>query len=274
MRGARRALIAVSDRIPTVPEDATGRSGMRKPFAIGATLAAALAAAVVIGVALAEQQSGSGKLAPPVPTTPPPGDFVRTIDNQYLPFEPGTTFHYQGTKDGEPSEDTMSVTHKTKTIVGVQTVVVLDQSTVSGEPEEKTLDWYAQDKRGNVWYFGEDSFDFVNGKWVRNDGSWEAGVDAAKPGIVMEADPQVGDTYRQEYYDGHAEDLARILSTNESVSVAYGSFQQALETKEWTPLERAVVEHKYYARGVGEVKSVMVKGGSEEMELVSVTRGG
>jgi hypothetical protein len=124
-----------------------------------------------------------------------------------------------------------------------------------------------------VWYLGEDSFDFKQGKWVRNDGSWQAGVDGAKAGIVMKARPRVGETYRQEYYRLHAEDVARVLSTKEAVSVRYGDFKRVLETRDWSLVEPGVVEHKYFARGVGEVKSVMVKGGSEVMALVSVTRG-
>jgi hypothetical protein len=145
-------------------------------------------------------------------------------------------------------------------------------SGVRGGREEKTFDWYAQDKHGNVWYLGEDSSDFVNGKWVRSEGSWEAGVKGAKAGIVMKANPRVGNVYRQEYYAGHAEDMAKVLSRNKSVAVTYGSFEHALETSEWTPLERGVLEHKYYVKGVGNVRTIMVKGGSEEEHLVSITR--
>jgi hypothetical protein len=220
------------------------------------------------------QRSLGGTRAVPVPTLPPRGDFVRVVDNAYFPLRPGTTFRYQGTQDGQPREVTVFVTHQTKTILGVRTIVVRDEVTVGGQPEERTFDWYAQDDDGNVWYFGEDSFDYVNGTWVRSDGSWEGGVDGARPGIVMEGDPSVGDTYRQEYYAGHAEDMAKVLSTDASVSVPYGSFDHALVTKEWTPLEHAVVENKYYARGVGNVRTVMVRGGSEEENLVSVTTGG
>ena len=157
-------------------------------------------------------------------------------------------------------------------ILGIRATVVLDQVLVDGKPEEKTFDWYAQDKHGNVWYLGEDSSDYVNGKWVRSDGSWETGVDGAKPGIVMQADPSSGDLYRQEYYAGHAEDMAKVLGTDASVAVPYGRFDHALETSEWTPLERGVIEHKSYVRGVGNVRTVMVKGGAEEERLVSITR--
>ena len=208
----------------------------------------------------------------PVPVLPPPGDFVTRIDNKYLPLRPGTTFLYRGTEQGKARRVSVFVTHKTKMILGIRATVVLDQVLAGGKREEKTFDWYAQDKRGNVWYLGENSSDFVNGKWVRSDGSWEAGVNGAKAGIVMQANPSLADVYRQEYYAGHAEDMAKVLSRNKSVSVSYGSFEHALETSEWTPLERGVLEHKYYVKDVGNVRTIMVKGGSEEEHLVSITK--
>jgi hypothetical protein len=210
---------------------------------------------------------------PPVPALPPANAFVRTVDNPYFPLRPGTRLHYEGTADGERATDTDTVTRQTKTILGIKAVVVLDVATAGGKPSEKTYDWYAQDKRGNVWYLGEDSFDRKNGKWVRNDGSWQAGVDGAKAGIIMEGKPRAGDTYRQEYYKGHAEDVGRVLRTDVGVSTPYGSFRHALQTRDWSPLEARVVEHKYYARGIGEVRSLLVKGGAERMALVSVQRG-
>jgi hypothetical protein len=208
----------------------------------------------------------------PIPTLPRPGDFVSRIDNKYFPLKPGTTFLYRGTEKGKIRRVSVFVTHKTRNILGIRATVVLDQVLMGGKPEEKTFDWYAQDKHGNVWYLGEDSSDFVKGKWIRSDGSWEAGVDGAKPGIVMKADPRVGGPYRQEYYAGHAEDMAKILSTNERVAVPYGRFGHALVSSEWTPLEPGVVEHKYYVKGVGNVRTVMVKGGVEEERLVSITK--
>ena len=244
---------------------------MTRRYVVISALAVATVTAVAIAIASPwAQENSTAALA--VPTMPPAGDFVRMIDNPYLPLTPGKVFVYKGTKDGVTAENTVDVTHRTKSILGVQAVIVDDTASVAGEPEERTNDWYAQDKLGNVWYLGEDSFDLVNGKWVRSEGSWEAGVDGARAGIVMEAHPEVNDTYRQEYYAGYAEDMARVLSLNETVIVTYGSFDSVLETRDWTPLEPNVAEHKYFARGVGEIKSVMVKGGSEEMELVSVTR--
>ncbi len=231
---------------------------------VGAT---ALAAAVIGGEA-----SAATKIPPP-PPMPPASDFVAQVDNKYFPLVPGTTYRYQGTEDDLPAVDKVAVTSMTKTILGVQATVVLDRVTVNGEPSEKTFDWYAQDKNGNVWYLGEDAFDYVDGRWVKAPDSWEAGVDGAQAGIIMEANPQVGDVYRQEYYPGHAEDVAEVLSLDATIAVPYGSFDHVLQTKEWTPLEHGVVDNKYYAAGVGEVAEYTVKGGTDFLELVSVTVG-
>jgi len=252
-----RDLICASYGLPTEKE----ASMSRQFIFVGA----------ILGV-LVLAGSGSARVAAPIPVLPAPGDFVSRIDNKYFPLRPGTTFLFGGTQEGKARRVSVFVTHKTKMILGIRATVVLDQVLVGGKREEKTFDWYAQDKHGNVWYLGEDSSDFVNGKWVRSDGSWEAGVKGAKPGIVMKANPRVGVVYRQEYYAGHAEDMAKVLSRNKSVAVAYGSFEHALETSEWTPLERGVLEHKYYVKGVGNVRTIMVKGGSEEEHLVSITR--
>jgi hypothetical protein len=242
---------------------------MSRRFIFGGAIVGSVTVAGSISALAGLSASGA---PPPIPVLPSPSDFVSRIDNKFFPLRSGTTFFFRGTQQGKPSRVTVFVTHKTKTILGVRAVVVLDQLFVDGKREEKTFDWYAQDKHGNVWYLGEDSSDFVNGKWVRSDGSWEAGVKGAKPGIVMKANPRVGVIYRQEYYAGHAEDMAKVLSRNKSVTVPYGSFEHALETSEWTPLERGVLEHKYYVKGVGNVRTIMVKGGSEEEHLVSIKR--
>ncbi len=199
-----------------------------------------------------------------------PADFVAQINNQYLPMSPGTTFIYDGESEDGKEEIEVNVTHETKEILGVTCVVVRDRVWIDGELVEDTFDWFAQDKDGNVWYFGEDSKEYEGGKVVSTEGSWEAGVDGAKPGIIMKGNPQVGDAYRQEYYEDEAEDMAEVLSLNESISVPYGSFENCLKTQEWTPLEPDVVENKYYAPGVGVVLEVAVEGESERVELVEV----
>jgi hypothetical protein len=176
-----------------------------------------------------------------------PSEFTTKVDNEYFPMKPGTTFLYEG--KGE--RDEMSVTSETKKVMGVECVVVDDRAWEGGKLIEKTYDWFAQDNKGTVWYFGEDTKEYENGKVVSTKGSWEAGVDGAKPGIIMPADPKVGQSYHQEYYPGEAMDMARVISLNTSVKVPYGSFDHALDTKEWTPLQPVFFEKKYYVRGVG-----------------------
>ena len=176
-----------------------------------------------------------------------PAEFTTTIDNEYFPMEPGTTFVYQG--GAQYSE--MTVTSDTKKIMDVECVVVYHREWEGDQLIEKTYDWFAQDKEGTVWYFGEDTKEYENGEVASTKGSWEAGVDGAKAGIIMPADPKVGQSYFQEYYPGEAMDKARVLSFDASVSVPYGSFDQALETREWTPLQPGFSEKKYYVRGVG-----------------------
>jgi hypothetical protein len=202
-----------------------------------------------------------------------PSDFTTTIDNEYFPLKPGTTFVYQGKTKNATERDVMTVTYSTKQIMGVKCVVVDDRVWAHGKLSEKTFDWYAQDKKGNVWYFGENSKEYKNGK-VSTEGSWEAGKNGAKPGIIMPAHPKVGQTYRQEYLKGSAEDMAKVLDLNGSVTVPYGSFKHAVVTKEWSPLEPGVVAHKYYGAGGGDVKEVAVKGPLETLELVDVRSNG
>ena len=200
-----------------------------------------------------------------------PAAFVDVIDNPYLPLLPGTRYVYKGTEDGEAIRNTVVVTRGTKQIQGVTTTVVRDRVYVGGELVEDTLDWYAQDGVGNVWYFGEDSKEYEDGKVVSTQGSWEAGVDGASAGIVMPAHPAVGSTYQQEFAPGEAEDQAKVLSLGSRAVVPYATFGGCLKTKDFTPLEPDQVEHKYYAPGIGFVRSVQVRGGNEVMELVRMT---
>jgi hypothetical protein len=200
-----------------------------------------------------------------------PENFGSVIDNPYFPLVPGTTFLYLGTDEGHPLRDEYVVTNDTKQILGVTTTVIRDRAFVDDELVEETLDWFAQDNDGNVWYFGEDSKVIENGVVVSTEGSWEAGADGARPGIVMEAHPRRGDAYQQEFAKEVAEDRAKVLSLKERVTVPYGSFDNCLKTKDFSRLDPGVAEHKYYASGVGFIRSVKVKGGSEVLELVSVT---
>jgi hypothetical protein len=197
--------------------------------------------------------------------------FTTTIDNPYLPLVPGTRMTYRG--DGDEGRETVvvTVTDRTRRVNGVDAVVVRDVASRQGHVVEDTLDWYAQDRRGNVWYLGEDTKEYEDGRVVSTAGSWEAGVDGAKAGIVMKAHPQVGDRYRQEYYRGEAEDMAEVLALDDRVSVPFGSFTDVVRTRDFTPLEPETVEEKYYAPGVGSVLEVQVKGGRSRLRLVSVT---
>ena len=199
-----------------------------------------------------------------------PADFTTKIDNEYFPLEPGTTFVYEGRMEGATERDEMAVTHDTRRVMGVECVVASDMVTENGKLIEQTYDWYAQDNKGNVWYFGEHVTEYKNGKVTGHEGSWESGVDGAKPGIAIQAHPKVGDTYRQEYYKGVAEDRAKVLSLNKSATVPYGSFDHVLMTEEWTPLEPNVVERQYYVAGVGDIIESTVKGPPERIELVAV----
>jgi hypothetical protein len=227
--------------------------------------------AVVIGLVVVFALACGKKAEETYNPTIDPANFVAKVDNQYYPLKPGTTFFYEGQKEGGTQTTEVYVSHRTKKILGVTCVEITDNVSVDGKLVEATLDWYAQDKDGNVWYFGEDSKEYENGEVVSTAGSWEAGVDGAKPGIIMKANPQIGDSYRQEYYKGQAEDMAEVLGLNESTTVPYGSFNNCLKTKDYTALEPGVVENKYFAPGVGNIRTVMVEGGSEHSELVNIT---
>ncbi len=200
-----------------------------------------------------------------------PANFVATVDNPYWPLKPGTTFHYEGVRGTTPQTDDEVVTHQTKVILGVTCTVVRDTVSEHGAPVERTFDWYAQDTLGNVWYMGEDSLELKNGHFVKASDSWESGVNGAQPGIIVPANPQPGDAYRQEYYPpGQALDEARVLSLHGSIKVPYGKFASVLVTSERSPLEPQT-EQKYYAPGIGEVEERVVLGHHEEFHLVSVT---
>ncbi|MBI5487481.1 MAG: hypothetical protein HY905_09125 [Deltaproteobacteria bacterium] len=195
-----------------------------------------------------------------------PGDFVAAVDNPLFPLVPGTVTTFEG--EGESIE--VSVTSDAKVILGVTCTVVRDTVTVGGEVTEDTFDWFAQDRDGNVWYMGEDTKEYEGGVVVSTEGSWEAGVGGAKPGIVMPAAPAVGAPYRQEYLACEAEDHAEILALDESVTVPAGSYDHCVKTHEFTPLEPALNEQKYYCPGVGVALEVNVNTGGR-VELMSIT---
>ena len=194
------------------------------------------------------------------------------VDNPWYPLKPGTVMRYEGSEDGVKDVDIIHVTRRTKLIAGVRCRVVRDRLFKHGRVREDTRDYFAQDRHGTVWYFGEDTAEFDrHGHPSSREGTWRAGVKGAKQGVFMPAHPKVGQSFQQEHFKGHAEDHFRIKSLHASVSVPYGSSKHALWTREWTPLEPGVVDWKFYVRGVGDVKEASHKGGSERLRLVSVT---
>jgi hypothetical protein len=204
-----------------------------------------------------------------------PADFVAEIDNPYWPMAPGTQWVYRET-DGEGGVQRVKVTVTTRTrdISGVAATVVHDLVTDHGDRVENTFDWYAQDVCGNVWYLGENTKEYEDGEVVSTAGSWEHGVDGALAGVIVPADPQVGLTYRQEYYAGEAEDAGAILSVGEQAQVPAGHFGDVLVTKDFTPLHPRILEFKFYAPGVGPVLAMTISGGSDREDLVRFTAPG
>jgi hypothetical protein len=205
-----------------------------------------------------------------------PSQFTTRIDNPYWPMRPGSRWTYRETdSDGARQKVAVTVTSRTKRIAnGVTARVVHDAATEDGSPVEITDDYYAQDRCGNVWYLGEDTKEYENGKVTSTSGSFEAGVDGAQGGVIVPAKPRPGLSYRQEYYRGEAEDRAQVISLTDQVQVPYGHYGRGrvLLTREWNPLEPKTLELKFYARGVGPVLAIGVSGGSDREELVSFRR--
>ena len=208
---------------------------------------------IFLGMALAASLAGPG--------------FTARVDNPWFPLTPGTTYVYEGSKDGQPGRDVVTVTRRTTTIAGAPCAAVSDRLYLRGRLAERTTDWYTQDSRGNVWYSGEQTAELDRrGRVTSTEGSWQAGVDGARPGIFMPAQPRVGESFRQEFLRDHAEDHFRIIGL-------FGTPRKnALLTREWTPLEPGAIDHKLYVRGDGEVLEETVRGGREHFELVSVSR--
>jgi hypothetical protein len=252
-------------------------------YAATSLAVAALVAASAAAYGLARGSSGAGSarrhsapvLAPIHGKYAPkirPANFVRKIDNRYWPLKPGTTFHYRGVRGKTPQTDIETVTHKTKKILGIDSVVVADTVSQHGAPIERTSDWYAQDRWGNVWYMGELALEKKHGHFVKASDSWKSGVNGGKPGIIMPGHPRPGDAYRQEYYPpGKALDEAHVLSLHGTATVPYGGRHTGLlVTSEYSPLEPQT-EQKYYEHGTGELMEKVVKGHHEAFRLVGIT---
>jgi hypothetical protein len=203
-----------------------------------------------------------------------PADFTSPVQNPYFPLEPGTISIYRGTEDGERLRERLAITDRTKVIQGVTTTVVNDVLYRNGLLAEKTVDWYAADNDGNVWYFGEATATYdEQGHVISTEGSWQAGVEGAVAGTIMPAQPKATDAYRQELFRGHAEDQAWITQNNAKVSVPYATLARVVRSFEWTRLEPRVLAQKLYAPGFGIVREQDVAGGTELLELVDVRAG-
>jgi hypothetical protein len=205
-----------------------------------------------------------------------PANFSADITNPYWPMKPGTRWTYRGVEPGGPPQDiVIVVTTATKKLAnGITARVVRDTAQSKGQIIEDTLDWYAQDAEGNVWYMGEQTAEFEKGKIVSRAGSWEAGKDGAMPGIMLPAQPQVGQKYRQEYKKGEAEDNGEVLATNHLVEVEAGSYERALVTMDTSTIEPDVVEYKFYASKVGPVLALDISGGAAREALVKMDKAG
>jgi hypothetical protein len=197
-----------------------------------------------------------------------PAAFTTTIDNPYFPMTPGTRTIYQANTTDGPQRTTTEVTRDTKTIMGVATVVVRDAVSRGGKTTEDTFDWYAQDRDGSVWYFGEATKKIEDGT-VDTTGSFEAGVKGALPGIIMPAHPHVGDQYRQEYAKGVAEDTGEVVSvTGSETTPLTGPANDLLVTKDADLLDpTSPPENKYYARGVGPILTTEPAGRDEAVTV-------
>lgn len=244
----------------------------RRGGALAVVALAGVASLLVLGGCSSSPQAGqatsgapgtsSAGAVPPATTAPVttgrsyhpkivPSQFSTTVDNRYFPLKPGTTHIYKGTRDGVPTSTRYVVLRQTETVMGVKCLVISDIVTQNHSLVEKTTDWYAQDSKGNVWYFGENTAEYAIGVVTNTDGTWQAGVDLALPGIVMEASSSVGDHYRQEYRPGIAEDTATVLQTNASIKLPLGTFSHVVVTRDINPLDPAKHERKWFAPGVG-----------------------
>lgn len=239
-----------------------------------------LVATIAVAAAIAAGASVSTANAKGLPT-PKASNFVHRsnlVTNAWFPLAPGSVYVYEGQRDGEAVRDVMTVTPKVKSITGIRAAVVHDRVFMDGQLAERTTDWYAQDKHGTVWYLGEKTAELnAKGKMTSTEGSFLNGRDGAKGGIFMPANPRVGQSFQQESLKGEAEDRFRILDLATSVTTPAVSSQNAMLTKEWTPLEPKVVDHKYYVQGIGDVKEQQVAGAppgqAEGIQLVSFRAG-
>jgi hypothetical protein len=239
---------------------------MRQTTLIGMSLVGLLVASLAVTACGGDDGGGQDLPQGSEPVDLNPDDFTTKIDNPYWPMEPGSKWVYSETDEDGKHRIVVTVTEKTKTIAnGVEARVVRDVVT-NGDLVEVTDDWYAQDSDGNIWYLGEKTAEYEKGKVVTRKGSFEAGVDGAQAGIIMPANPEVGQTYRQEYYAGKAEDNGKVVSLDQQTEVPAGHFPHTLLINDLNPLEPKVSELKFYEKGVGPVLAVSVSGEAGDRE--------
>jgi len=232
-------------------------------------VAGALALGLVASVLPAEGYAASGV---PHRHHPSPSHFTHgRVDNRWFPLKPGTRYVYRGSEDRAHTRDVLIATYRTKVVDGVTCRVVFDRVWTNGRLTERTHDFYAETKRGTVWYFGERTATLDrHGHVLSREGSFRSGRKGAEAGIFMTAHPHRGPSYRQEDFPGHAEDVFTVVRRGAHVVVPLMDTHHALLTRETTVLEKGVVDHKYYVRDIGTVREVTVKGGSESLRLVAV----
>ncbi len=241
-----------------------------------------LVAVLTVGVAMSGCDTGDGSADSPRSTENPvidagdggdyrptldPAQFVDGTDNPYFPLELGTRWVYEGVVDGERERIELEVTAATKHILGIAAVGVRDVNYVDGALAAATMDWYAEDRSGNVWYLGEDTQNFANGEPTDTEG-WQAGVDGALPGIFMLAEPTPGAAYWQNHHAGAVEDLAEVVRLGVTLSLGVGEYHNVIIVRGWSPLEPEIIEEKYYAPGVGKIYEIQIAGGDGGTELV------
>jgi hypothetical protein len=224
------------------------------------------------GETKSKSSSSSGLPQGTKPVKLDPADFTTSIDNQYWPMRPGSHWVYREVENREAQRVDVTVTNRTKMLGGIEARVVHDRVSRNGETLEDTYDWYAQDSDGNLWYLGENTAEYENGKLKTKEGSWAYGADGAEAGVVVPASPKQGMSYREEYYAGHAEDAAEVLNVGSQVQVPLGRYQGAMLTRNFSSIEPTVEEMKLYAKGVGPVMELLVSGGSGRTELLGFTR--
>lgn len=200
-----------------------------------------------------------------------PADFSTEITNKYFALPVGKKLTYETTEQGRVTERIeIEILQETKTIEGVETVVYLDKEYKNGQLVEETRDYLAQHKNGDVWYFGEDVNNYSNGVLLNHSGSFLHGKDGAKAGIWMKAEQRAGDSYRQEFYVGHAEDMRDTIATGETVATKSGTYTDCVKVYDWTPLEKDSREHKYHCPQIGALALTEDLETGSRSELVNV----